>query len=290
MWFILAFISALFSAAAAIGEKKALQNSSAISFSLLLSIFNVIFSIPFLLFVDFSTVSIEAILVLFAKSTLGAFSFLFVMKGLKSLEISSSLPILVLTPGFTALLAFIFLKEELSLFEIFGMVILLFGTYLLQLKPDKNLIYPFQFRKQPKALIYIILALVIFSITSVVDKALLTNFKLAPFVFIPLQHVFYTLIFLVLFIVNRDRSESFKGTFYSIWKIVLIVSLFTIIYRFSHIYAIKLGSVALVLSIKRTSVFFATIIGGTYFNEQNLLRKTIATILMIIGAVTIINF
>ncbi len=289
MWITFAIISALFSAAAAIGEKKTLLNTSAISFSLMLSVFNTILSLPFLFYTDFSVVTTEAILILFFKSTLGAFSFLFVMKGLKSLEISSSLPLLVITPGVVALLAFLFLGESLSSIEVLGMVILLFGTYLLQLKPDKGLWYPFQFNKQPKAMLYIVMAVLIFSVTSVLDKSLLVNYKLPPLVFIPLQHVFYTLVFTLMFVIRRNNEAPLTGKLKSIWKLVLMVSVFTIIYRFSHIYAVKLGSVALVISVKRTSVFFATLIGGTYFNEQNLMRKTIATIFLIIGAIAIIN-
>jgi drug/metabolite transporter (DMT)-like permease len=289
MWIVLAIISALFSAAAAIGEKKTLQNISALNFSLLLSLANTILSLPFLYLADLATVTVLAVVILFVKSMLGAVSFLFVMKGLKSLDISGSLPLLVLTPGLTALLAFFFLNETLSTFELSGMLILLIGTYILQLKPKASYLDPFKISQQPKALLYILLAVVIFSITSVVDKSLLSHYKLSPYVFIPLQHIFYSFLFAVLFFLKRSNKANLKSSYSEVWKLILIVAVFTIVYRFSHIFALKLGSVALVLSIKRTSVFFASIIGGTYFKEQNLWRKAFATLLLILGALLIIN-
>ncbi len=287
MWIILATVSALFSAAAAIGEKKALQSMSALNFSLWLSVANTILSLPFLYFADWATVSIMAVIILGFKSILGAMSFLFVMKGLKNLEISGSLPLLVLTPGLTALLAFFFLSESLSIIELSGMLVLLVGTYILQLTPNTSYLEPFRISRQPKALLYIVLAVVIFAVTSVVDKALLSHYKLSPFVFMPLQHIYYSLLFTLLYLFNRHYKTELKSDFLKMWKLILIIAVVTIVYRFSHIYAIKLGSVALVLSIKRTSVFFAAVIGGTYFNEQNLWRKSIAALLLLLGAILI---
>ncbi|MFZ1290092.1 MAG: hypothetical protein WAR79_08375, partial [Melioribacteraceae bacterium] len=55
-------------------------------------------------------------------------------------------------------------------------------------------------------------------------------------------------------------------------------------YRYTQIEAIKLASVALVLTVKRTSVFFASIIGGKIFKEKYLVKKGIGIILILIGA------
>ncbi len=73
------------------------------------------------------------------------------------------------------------------------------------------------------------------------------------------------------------------------WVLILILAVATIGYRFFEILAIKeAASVALAIAIKRTSVFFAVLIGGGLFKESNLLRKIIATLLLIIGAILII--
>jgi len=288
MWITFAIISALFSAAAAITEKKTLFKENALVFSMVLAFFNLILSLPFFFFIDFSLISNSALIALFIKSILGALSFLLVMNGLKKLEISSSLPLLVLTPGITAVFAYFILNEKLAGLEIFGMLMLMLGTYFLQLKSKQRFMDPFLFSKQNKAYLYILGAVLIFTITSILDKTILGKYKMAPQAFLPIQHLFFAVNFSLFFVFSKQSKKAIYSTVQGSWKLILLVAIFTIIYRYSHILAIKAGSVALVLSIKRTSVFFATVIGGHYFNEQNLVRKSIATLLMIAGAIFII--
>ncbi len=288
MWQLLALTSALFSALAAGFEKKALFVSKPLDFSLLLSFITLILTLPFLVFADLALLDAETLLVLYGKSILGAISFLLVMHGIKNLELSSALPLLVLTPGVVAIFAYFILGESLSIRDILGMTLLLLGTYFLQLKKGSALIEPFLFVKQNRAYLYIIGAILLFTFTTLLDKTLLKTYKLQPEAFLPIQQLFFTINFLILFLLKRQKPQVLKNTFHQSWKLIIAVAVFTVIYRYSHILAIKAGSVALVLSIKRTSVFFATVFGGQYFKESNLVRKSIATVVMIAGAILIV--
>lgn len=288
MWYTLAIISALLSATAAILEKKTLFNIKALNFSFILSVFNIILSIPFLFFVNYNTITANSVLVLYGKTVLGAFSFLLVMLAIKNLQISDALPLLVLTPGLVALLAFILLGEKLNYMELLGMVLLLTGTYVLQIKSRQSLLQPFKTAFKNKAYFYVIGAVLLFATTSILDKALLANYKLQPEAFLPMQHLFLAFNFSVMVLVSKQNKSTANIEFRNAWKIILLISVITIAYRYAHIWAVKLGAVALVLSIKRTSVFFAIVIGGRYFKDQNLLRKSIATMVMIAGAILII--
>jgi drug/metabolite transporter (DMT)-like permease len=287
-WWILALISALFSGGAAIIEKKVLFKEKALSFTTLLALFNLILCIPFFFFIDFANLSLNGLLVLFIKSLLGAFAFLCVMQGIKDLELSSALPLLVLTPGLVAFFAFIFLGEALNGIEIIGMILLLVGTYVLQLKKNQKILDPFKAFLKSKGYYYILGALVLFTITSVLDKALLSNFKVPVNAFIGFQHLFFALIFFVLLLAFK-KEKDFKHTVKHSWKWLVLLSGITIVYRYTQILAVKVSPVALVLSLKRISVFFAVLIGGRIFKESNLLKKAIATALMVLGAVLVIN-
>jgi len=288
MWQILAITSALFSALAAVLEKKALFKNNPLTFSLLLSAFTFILTLPFLFVVDFSLLQSTTLLVLYGKSILGAAAFLLVMHGLKKLEISSSLPLLVLTPGVVAVFAYFILDEILSKADLAGMAMLLLGTYYLQLKKGNSLAEPFKSVLKNKAYIYLIAAIILFTSTTLLDKTLLKTYRLQPEAFIPIQQLFFTLNFILLFILKKHKSSELKQALGHSWHLILAIAVFAVIYRYSHILAIKAGSVAMVLSIKRTSVFFATVFGGKYFKEQNLIRKSIATLIMIGGAIVII--
>jgi len=252
-----------------------------------LAFFNFVLAIPFFFFFDFSVLTFSGLAVLFFKSILGALAFLCVMLGIKNLEISKALPLLVLTPGLVALGAFIFLGEALSLLEIGGMFLLLAGTYILQLGRRKDFLDPWKSFVGSKGNRYIIYALILFTVTSILDKAILKNFKIPVNAFLGFQHLFLAMVFVFLVVAfgsARDVKSSFKFS----WGWILLISFFTIAYRYGQISAVKIAPVALVLSLKRVSVFFAVVIGGRIFRDQNLFVRAVATAMMVCGAVIVI--
>ena len=296
MWIPLALLSALFSALAATGEKKVLLDSSPLRFSARLSLLVLLLSIPFLLLIRLENLRILNIIVLYGKSVLGACAFLLVMQAIKKMELSSALPLLVLTPGLVALFAFLLLGEKLKTVEAAGMVLLLSGTYVLQLKRGAAVLEPFRFVRANKAYLFIFGALGIFTLTSILDKALLGKYRMPPQTFFFFQHLFLALNFGVAMLLFRDTSPENKkgnehgGFEWAHWMPVLFVAVCTIIYRYSHILAVKSGPVALVLSLKRISVLLATVFGGRYLREHDLLRKGTATAVMLTGAALILLY
>ena len=289
-WYILALMSAFFSAAAAVLQKKVLFKEKALSFVTVLAIFNLIIAIPFFFYIQAGSLTFLNLGVLLLKSILGALAFLCVMLGIKNLELSHALPLLVLTPGLVALFAFFILGESISALALLGMILLLGGTYLLQLGEHVKPSEPFKIFLRSKGHRYIVYALILFTITSLLDKALLSNFKLPLNAFMGFQHLFYALIFLSI-VIFSGGIKDFKGTFKGTWKWILVIAFVTIAYRYAHLSAIKsASSVALALSMKRTAVFFATIIGGRIFKEHDLKKRILATLIMVIGAVLVIMF
>src|SRR5690606_34331065 len=115
---------------------------------------------------------------------------------------------------------------------------------------------------------YIFYALVLFTITSLMDRILLTDLKLEPYTFMAYQQLFFAVIFstTVLF-----RNKKFTPVFSSLNKnliiLIISVSVFTVVYRYTQIEAVRIAPVALVLSVKRLSVLMAVILGGKLFKE-----------------------
>ena len=289
-WFFIALISAVLSAASAISQKKVLFSLSALEFSFFVSVFNIILSIPFFFAFDIGAISPWSIGILFIKSVMGAFAFYNVMLALKNLDISGALPLLVLTPGFVALFAFLFGLEKLSIIQISGMFLLLAGTYLLEMKPKQAVTEPFKIFSKSVNYHYIGFALILFTASSILDKLLLGKYKMPPNAFMAFQQLFYAIvigiIFLFSFIRKRTQSVSFDK---KIWFWIILISILTMGYRFTQIKAIKIAPVSLVLSVKRISVFIAVVVGGRMFNEKNLLKKALATAIMVAGAIMIME-
>ena len=289
-WFFIAFISAVLSAASAISQKKVLFSLSALEFSFLVSLFNILLSVPFFFAFSIGSVSPESIEILFIKSIMGALAFYNVMLALKNLDISGALPLLVLTPGFVALFAFLFGLEMLSVLQISGMFLLLAGTYLLEMKPKQALTEQFKIFSKSANYHYIGFAILLFTASSILDKVLLGKYKMPPDSFMAFQQVFYGIVITTVYLfsnkIKRNPLNSFDK---KVWFWIIIISVLTMGYRYTQIKAIKIAPVSLVLSVKRISVFIAVVIGGKMFNEKNLFRKALATAIMVVGAIMIME-
>ena len=289
-WYWLALSSALLSAFAAILQKKALNEINALNFTVIVSVFVALFSTFLIGKVDLSTAGSYSMLVLFGKSIINATAFLCILIALKNLEISRALPVLAASPMAVALLAFILLGESLSLTEVLGMVLIVLGTYVLELKKNENIIAPFRVFVESKYHRIILIALGLMSLSAILDKLLLTSFKLPPLTFLVMQNYFFLIIFLLYRFLSglKNRNEKlFKGVSKNILIIIVLIAIATIGYRWTQIEATKLGPVGLVIAVKRLSVLFAVVIGAKLFKEENYLRKVLATLTIVAGALLI---
>lgn len=289
-WYWLALISAVLSAAAAILQKKVLFEIPALNFSLIVSFFIAIFSTFLIDSNTFKSVNSFSFLVLIAKSIINASAFLCIMIALKNLDISRTLPLLAASPMIIALLAFFFLGENLNLQEISGMLLIISGTYVLELKPNEKIFNPFRIFIYSKFHKVILLALLLISVSSILDKILLTNFKLPPVTFLIIQNYLFLFIFLILwvFILKKSPEKNLlTGFSKNILILIAVIALVTICYRWLQFESTKNAPVGLVISIKRLSVLFAVLIGSKLFKEENYLRKSIATVLIVSGAILI---
>lgn len=289
-WFLVAFTSALLSAFAAVSQKKILFKMEALEFSFVLAVFNMLFSIPFFTGVDIASLSADNIIALYIKTLLGALAFLNVMLAIKNLEISAALPLMTLTPGFVAIFAFILLGEALTVLEVSGMLLLLAGVYILESNSYRDILYPFKVFINSKNHHYIIFALLLFTATSIMDKVILVNLNLPPYAFMGFQQIFLAVNFLIIILIMKKNPKQIAQNIQGkMWIWIILVAVLTIGYRYTQIESVKIAPVALVLSVKRTSVFFAALIGGKLFKESKLLKKLLATVILIAGAIFILQ-
>jgi drug/metabolite transporter (DMT)-like permease len=289
-WFFIALLSSFLSAFAAISQKKVLFKLNPVQFSFYLSIANLVLSIPFFFFIDYNTINFSNLSVLFIKSLIGVAAFLCVMTALKNLQISNALPLLALTPGFVAVFAFLFLGEALKFYEVLGLISLIAGTYILESKNLKEILFPLNVFLKSKYHRYILAALLLFTASSVMDKLLLIKLDLTPISLTAFQHFYFALLFFIIYFLFRGKLENSSPQINKtdvLW--ILLISVLTIGYRYTQIVSVSLASVALTLAVKRTSVLWATVIGGRIFKDSNLLKKIIAVLFILLGAILILR-
>ena len=289
MWFWLATCSAILSAIAAIVQKKVLFHFDALEFSLLLSVcvFGVSFFIP--LFTDVFSTSSTQLLIILSKSVLGAGAFLLVMLSLQRNEISSALPILGLTPAATALLAASALGESLKGWEWGGIVVMMIGLYLLEKKPNQKLFDPWREVLLSKNHITIFGAVSLFAVSSVADKALVSTFRTDPLVVLFYQNGMYVLVFAVAFWFRRGSIRPIMRDGNRLLPYILAAAFLTVCYRLTQLEATKIGPVALVLAVKRTSIIYASFFGGRIFSDERRGMKLLGAALIVVSGFMILR-
>ena len=287
-WLTFALLAAFFSAGAVLIQKRTLINEHAMEFSTNLALLNVMLTLPFFFFVDFSQIKFWPLAFIFFASILGSIAFLLVAKGLRHMEISSASPLLVLGPGITATLAFIFLGESLKPLQVGGIGVLILGSYILELKDSHDFLHPIRVFNQSKYVYFIVIALILYGVSSVLDRQILAHFNVEPIAYIAFVHIFIAFHFIVMISIFHDGFKGIQNGFKNVGPWLLLASMLTIGYRFAQAQAVKIAYVGLVVPVKRLSAFFTTIIGGELYHEHNLLRKAIACLIMILGVILIV--
>jgi drug/metabolite transporter (DMT)-like permease len=245
------------------------------------------------LFVPFSTnvtsLPLSTLIIIIGKSILGGIAFLFVMMSLEHNPISTALPILGMTPGVTAIAALLMLGETLHRLEWVGIGLMMIGTYILELRPSQKIYQPFKEILRSKNYYYMYGALGLFAVSSVLDKLLVSGYKIDILSILFYQHIVYCLIFGSLIFIRRlsFRELIHKGR--NQFPLILIIALLTIVYRFTQLGATKIAPVALVLAVKRTSILYASFFGGKIFSDERLPQKLLGAAFIVVAGFLILR-
>jgi drug/metabolite transporter (DMT)-like permease len=289
LWIILATVSALLSAAAAITQKKALMRAHALEFSFLVSVVIMILSFAVPVAFDVAPLRWTTLLLILGKSVIGGVAFLLVMMALERDQISSVLPLLGLTPAVTALLAWGVLGETLSSWEWLGLALMVVGTYLLERRPAQWSSLPSGEGHVSPVLYYIGGALLLFALSSVADQMLISGEKADPRVVLLYQHIVYCLMFGSLLAVRKASLATLVQKGREQWPLLLAIAVLTIGYRFTQLEAVKYAPVALVLAVKRSSILYASLVGGKLFSDRHLGMKIAGALLIVASGFIILR-
>ena len=289
-WFLLATISALLSAGAAVLQKKSLITTGALPFAFVLSLLIMVLSAVLLPGIDVIAVSPEVLLLLVGKSIISGTAFLLVMMSLERGQISTVLPLLGLTPAVTALLSLVLTGEMMRGAEWLGLGLMMTGLFLLEWTPGTKAGMFERTRTTLTARRAIILALVLFAVSSVADKLLVSAHRTDPRVVLVYQHVIFCLLFGVMLLVRRVPGTLVLAQAQKQLPLILVIAVLTIAYRFTQLEATKDAPVALVLAVKRTSILYASLLGGKIFADDRLpVRLAGAALIVAAGFIILRN-
>lgn len=286
-WFSYALISAVLLSIATLFQKKALRHEHAMEFSATFAIIAALVAVPFFFAIDYSKIALEPLIILFINSAFGATAFYLVAKSIRHMEISSSTPLFALGPGITVFLAYLFLGERLTAMQGWGSGFLLLGAYVLEIKNHHDLFEPVKVFLRSRYIHLIMLAMVLYSVSALLDRVLLSQYNFQPEAFIAFAHLFVAFHLFIMLSIFYKGVDGVRNGLRSIGPLLLIMAIIIVVSRYSQVEAVKIAYVGLVVSVKRVSVFLTTLIGGKLFHEHSLTRKVLAALITVIGAILI---
>ncbi len=293
-WYMLALYAAVFATFSTIIHKKLLFKEHALEFVTTLAIMNAVFSFPFLLKADFSfSPTIWPMLI--AVVILNSVGIVYLARAFRHLEISVASPLMGFEPAVLVIFAFLFLQEAITFKQAGGLVLTIFGGYLLEIKKENfNLLQPIKDWIKSKYVKYAFFAIFVYSISSTITRYMVNidrGFNLNPYTYAFLIHTLVASVLFLFLTIKYDGINGVKNGVKSMGWMLIPASFFSTLHGFLTLFAISVpaANVGLVIVIKRTSIFFETLVGGQIFHDSNLLIKSTASIIMLLGIYLIIG-
>ena len=203
---------------------------------------------------------------------LGALGNYFIIKALSQGELSSLAPINSYKPIVALVFGIFLLGETPGTSEIFGIFLIILGTLILNSAIN---IYN-------KATLYRFFALVFSGVEAIFIK------KIIILTDIPSSFLYWalaSLIFTTIFVLISKRAVKIKKQ--NIMNQLILIFLVALM-QYSTNYVFSKMNVAYALALFQLSTLISVYLGVNIFKESGLLRKILASLIMLIGAVIII--
>ncbi len=203
---------------------------------------------------------------------LGALGNYFIIKALSCGELSTLAPINSYKPIVALILGFLILKEVPTLISMIGVAIVIIGTFVLS---DCSIIWN-------KAAFYRFIALFLLGTEAIFIKKviLLTDISSAFVFWVTTGFIFSTVFLLVSRYSLKIKKTNIK------FQLILILLVATMQYTTNYVFS-KMN-VSYALALFQLSTIFSVLLGANIFKEKELLKKILASLIMILGAVLII--
>ncbi|MEE4197268.1 MAG: EamA family transporter [Bacteroidales bacterium] len=285
-WIFFALLTALFRSLTDVSGKFGLQNMDEYIVAWALNFFALPFLIPILFFIEIPPIGPNFWLALLVSGTLNIVTSIFYIKAIKLADLSIVIPLTTFTPLFLLITSPLIVNEFPTIYGIIGIVLIVFGSYILNIKERRNGWYaPFQALVHNKGARLMLMVAFLWSITSNFDKVGLQNSS--PLFWGVIINLYITIgITPFIFIYSRKQIRQIPKNL----KTLLPVGIFHGLMIVFHMISISLTLVAYLISIKRTSALMSVVLGSALFKEKGLKERLLGAFIMILGVLFITLF
>lgn len=278
-WFLLALTASICLTFASLAQKDATHHEHAIQVGVSSGILMAAMSLLLLPYTNFSfPVTIWPLLII--VGTVITFGFYYSIKAFKALDTSVVSPLFNLGTVIVVALSAVFLGEHLTLPQLLGVALLVFGTYILELKRG-HLLSPFFEIYHSKKIHLVIWSTLLYSVHAVLSKYILVSVE--PLTYLFIESIIMAVILTIIAFVRHEGLKSIKEGFLAHKKMIIAIALFNFLSELFIFFALRAGEASLVIPVVRTWTLFVVILGGTFLREGHLKNRIIATAVMLIG-------
>ncbi|MBI2671644.1 DMT family transporter, partial [Candidatus Woesearchaeota archaeon] len=262
-WYMLALYAAVFSTFSTLVHKKILYKEHAMEFVTVTALFNFLFAFAFLFKADFNF-NYKILYLIFLVALIDSVALIFLFKAFRHLEISVASPLMGFEPGFIVLLSFLFLKEGITYLQTWGLVLIIFGGYLIEIKRDSfSFLQPIKDAVKSKYIHYSLFAILLYGIGAVLTRYIVNpvkGFGINPYTYAFLIYGLNAFILFFILSIIYDGIQGVKNGIKTIGWWTIPSSLLFVAHGFLGLLAISKpeANVGLVIAIKRISIFFET--------------------------------
>ena len=230
--------------------------------------------IPLFLSVKFPTNNIVYLFILLSAlawvgiAIIGNYSY-------KYTEVSLRAPISQIRIIILLILSMLFLSEKLTLNKGIGTLLIFIGLFVLRFKGGK-------FDIKNKGIQLTVLTACLVALAAIFNKIAL-HYTVPEFQ----GFLIYLIPTVILFFFLKGKKKKFRSLFKNQWKIVLFGSVLGAAFTYLSLKAYALADVSTIFPIIKTSALITVLLGIIFLKEKQILRKIIATTIVLIGIIFI---
>ncbi|MBC2704109.1 DMT family transporter [Desulfobacula sp.] len=277
-WFVLAFISSITLSLREVAVKKAGKDLSSafMSWGLNFFMFLIIFALN-VIFLNCHTVTISFVGILIIAAILDSLATVLYLWSIKTGDLSKTIPMLCFIPVVQLFVTPVLVHENLSLTGISGVLVVVFGSYILNMETWDGFLSPVKSVFKDKSSMVMLAVACIWGVSSSFHKI---GVNQTDALFWAVSETGLISLLLFPFAVWSDKGNfSFFKLKKTLWP-----AFFSTLTVLSYYTAISLGPVAYVSSVRRLGVLFTMLIGILVFKENIKTLGFAGGIIMITGA------
>ena len=277
-WFILALISSITLSLREFAIKKAGKDISSVLMSFGMSFFMFLFILVLnIVFLNYHTITLSFIGVLIIAAVLDSVATVIYLWAIKEGDLSKTIPMLCFIPVVQLFVTPVLISENLSLIGIAGVLVVVFGSYILNMATWGQFLSPIRSVFKNKSSMMMLAVACLWGVSSSFHKI---GVNQTDSLFWAMTETGLISVFIFPFAIASDKADfSFSKLKKTVWP--AIFSTFTSVFYFT---AISLGPVAYVSSVRRLGVLFTMLIGILVLKEKINRLSFIGGIIMITGA------